>query len=227
MSIRLVFIIFLIVVFAAGTGFVSYSQSTGITLKQAYDTGNVVITQNTSAGTVPHQVNLVNSGNDPVKVKVGDILVANSSQDLVVAENRTVEKNSTVSVMAYCIEPSERAVSGTKFTVGNPAPDAVKEIIYGSNPKDIANATGAQVQIWILASGNNLNIYSGEPVAMVENQNLTYTQLRQMVADGKTIISTRYNVGVEEIKNLNLNETSNSSGVINGFLSWLKTTTGI
>ena len=38
-----------------------------------------------------------------------------------------------------------------------------------------------------LASGDNLNIYSGEPVAMVENQNLTYTQLRQMVADGKTI----------------------------------------
>ena len=43
----------------------------------------------------------------------------------------------------------------------------------------------------------------------------------------KQSISTRYNVGVEEIKNLNLNETSNSSGVINGFLSWLKTTTGI
>ena len=227
MSIRLVFLIFLIVAFAAGTGFISYSQSTGISLKQAYDNGNLVITQNTSAGTVPHQVNLVNSGNDPVKVKVGDILVTNSSQDLVVAENRTVEKNSTVLVVAYCIEPSERAISGTKFAVGNPAPDAVKEIIYGSNTKDIANATSAQVQIWILATGNNLNIYSGEPVAMVETQNLTYTQLRQIVEDGKTSISTRYNIGVNEIKNLNLNETSNSSGVINGFLSWLKTSTGI
>ncbi len=227
MSIRLVFLIFLIVAFAAGTGFISYSQSTGISLKQAYDNGNLVITQNTSAGTVPHQINLVNSGNDPVKVKVGDILVTNSSQDLVVAENRTVEKNSTVLVVAYCIEPSERAVSGTKFAVGNPAPDAVKEIIYGSNTKDIANATSAQVQIWILATGNNLNIYSGEPVAMVETQNLTYTQLRQIVEDGKTSISTRYNIGVNEIKNLNLNETSNSSGVINGFLSWLKTSTGI
>jgi len=227
MSIRLVFLIFLIVAFAAATGFISYSQSTGISLKQAYDNGNLVITQNTSAGTVPHQINLVNSGNDPVKVKVGDILVTNSSQDLVVAENRTVEKNSTVLVVAYCIEPSERAVSGTKFAVGNPAPDAVKEIIYGSNTKDIANATSAQVQIWILATGNNLNIYSGEPVAMVETQNLTYTQLRQIVEDGKTSISTRYNIGVNEIKNLNLNETSNSSGVINGFLSWLKTSTGI
>ena len=36
------------------------------------------------------------------------------------------------------------------------------------------------------ASGVNFNIYTGEPVAMVEKQNITYTKLRQMVADAKT-----------------------------------------
>ena len=45
MSIRLVFLIFVIVIFAAGTGFLSYSQSTGISLAQAYTNGNVNITQ--------------------------------------------------------------------------------------------------------------------------------------------------------------------------------------
>ena len=59
----------------------------------------------------------------------------------------------------------------------------------GSNPKDLQNATDAQVQIWILYSGVNFKIYSGEPVAMVEKQNITYTQLRELVADAKTAIS--------------------------------------
>ena len=74
MNIRLVFIILVILIFAVGSGYVSYSQSTGIPLKEAYKNGNVVITQNTSAGTVPHQVNIVNNGNDAIKVKVGDVL---------------------------------------------------------------------------------------------------------------------------------------------------------
>ena len=98
MNMRLVFLIFLIVVFAAGFGFISYSQSTGISLNEAYGTGNIVITQNTSAGTVPHQVNIVNNGNDPIKVEVGDVLTAQSSQNLVVAENKTIKKNTTDAV---------------------------------------------------------------------------------------------------------------------------------
>ncbi len=221
------FLIFVIVVFAAGSGVTSYSQSTGIPLKQAYDNGNLVIIQNTTAGTVPHQVNIINSGKDPVKVKVGDILSAELSQNLVIAENKTLKKNSTDIVMAYCIEPSQRAVPGAKFKVGKSSPDAVKEIISSSNPKDLENATNAQVQIWILASGVNFNIYSGEPVAMVETQNISYTQLKQKVSDAKTALSTRFNVKVEEIKNLNLNGTSNSGNDVNGIFNWLKTTTGI
>lgn len=73
----------------------------------------------------------------------------------------------------------------------------------------------------------NFNIYSGEPVALVESQKINYTKLRQIVADAKTAISARFNVSADNIKNLNQNGTSNSSGVLDGFSNWLKSTTGI
>lgn len=227
MNIRLVFLILVIVVFASWTGFGSYSQSTGIPLTQAYNDGFVNITQNTSAGTVPHQVNIANKGKNPIKVEVGDVLSAESSQDLVIVENKTIKKNSTDIVSAYCLDPSQRAVPGVNLKATATSSDAIKQVIYGSNLKDINNATNAQVQIWILSSGVNFNIFSGEPVAVVESQKINYTKLRQIVSDAKTAISTRFNVKVDDIKNLNQNGTSNSSGVLDGFSTWLKNTTGI
>ncbi len=227
MNIRLVFLILIIIIFAFWTGFESYSQSTGLTLNQAYSDGFVNITQNTSAGTVPHQVNIFNNGKDPIKAEVGDVLSSESSQDLVIAENKTIKKNSTDTVYAYCLDPSQRAVPGVKLKANGTSSDAIKQVIYGSNLQDINNATNTQVQIWILTSGVNFNIYSGEPVALVETQKINYTKLRQIVSDAKTAISTRFNVSVDNIKNLNQNKTSNSSNLIDGFSSWLKNTTGI
>lgn len=227
MNIRLVFLILVIVVFASWTGFESYSQSTGLPLAQAYSEGFVNITQNTSAGTVPHQVNISNNGKDPIKVVIGDVLSSESSQDLVIAENKTIKKNSTNIVSAYCLDPSKRALPGVKLKTNDTSSDAIKQVIYGSNINDINNATNAQVQIWILSSGVNFNIYSGEPVALVESQKINYTKLRQIVADAKTAISARFNVSADNIKNLNQNGTSNSSGVLDGFSNWLKSTTGI
>lgn len=227
MNIRLVFLILVIVVFASWTGFESYSQSTGLPLAQAYSEGFVNITQNTSAGTVPHQVNISNNGKDPIKVVIGDVLSSESSQDLVIAENKTIKKNSTNIVSAYCLDPSKRALPGVKLKTNDTSSDAIKQVIYGSNINDINNATNAQVQIWILSSGVNFNIYSGEPVALVESQKINYTKLRQIVADAKTAISARFNVSADNIKNLNQNRTSNSSGVLDGFSNWLKSTTGI
>lgn len=227
MNMRLVFLIFLIVVFAAGFGFISYSQSTGISLNEAYGTGNIVITQNTSAGTVPHQVNIVNNGNDPVKVEVGDVLTAQSSQDLVIAENKTIKKNNTDTISAYCLDPSQRAIPGVKLKANGTSTNAVKQVIMASNINDLNNATNAQVQIWILTSGVDFNIYSGESVAVVETQKINYTKLRQIVSDAKTAISTRFNVNVNNIDKLNQNGTSNSTGIVGGFINWIKSTTGI
>jgi hypothetical protein len=226
MNIRLVFLILIIVIFAAGTGFLSYSQSTGISLTQAYANGNVVITQNTSAGTIPHQVNITNKGKDPVKVQIGDVLTSDSSQDLVIAENKTLKINSTDLVSAYCIEPSQRAVPGVKLKVNGTSSNAVKQVIEGSNIKDLSNATNAQVQIYILTSGVDFNIYSGEPVAVVQSQIINYTKLRQIVSDAKTALSTRFGVTVDNIDNINQNTTSNSSNTADEFLNWLKTSTG-
>ena len=39
----------------------------------------------------------------------------NTSQDLVIAENKTVKKNGTDTVMAYCLEPEQQAVPGANL----------------------------------------------------------------------------------------------------------------
>jgi hypothetical protein len=227
MSIRLVFLIFVIVIFAAGTGFLSYTQSTGIPLAQAYTDGNVVITQVTPAGSIPHHLNITNNGNEPINVQIGDVLISNSSQNLVIAQNETVNKNSSDIVSAYCIQPSQRAVPGVKLEVNGTSSNAVKQVIEGSNPNDLTNATSTQVQIFILTSGVNFYIYSGEPVAEVSNQSITYTKYRQLVTAASAALATRFNVSVNNIGNINQNQTSNSTDSVNGFLNWVKTNTGI
>jgi hypothetical protein len=227
MSIRLVLLIFVIVIFAAGTGFLSYTQSTGIPLAQAYTDGNVVITQVTPAGSIPHQVNITNNGNEPINVQIGDILISNSSQNLVIAQNETVDKNSSDIVSAYCIQPSQRAVPGVKLNANGTSSNAVKQVIEGSNPNDLTNATSTQIQIFILTSGVNFYMYSGEPVAEVSNQSITYTKYRQLVTAASAALATRFNVTVNNIGNINQNQTSNSTDSVNGFLNWVKTNTGI
>ncbi|UTB32951.1 MAG: hypothetical protein NKF70_01355 [Methanobacterium sp. ERen5] len=227
MNFRLVLLIFLVVLFAAGTGYLSYSQSTGLPLKEAYDSGNVVITQNTSAGTVPHQIMVVNNGRDPVKVQVGDVLTANSSQDLVVAENKTVSTNSSEMVYAYCLDPSTQAVVGSKLKANGTASNAIKQVIDSSNIHDLNNATNAQLELWILTAGVNFNIYSGEPVALVNNQKITYTTLKQMVTNSKSNLASQFNVKVDNIKNINQNSTQSSDGTLKGVYHWFKSMIGM
>ena len=227
MSIRLVFLIFVIVIFAAGTGFLSYSQSTGISLTQAYTDGNVVITQVTPAGSIPHHVNITNNGKEPINVQIGDVLVSNSSQNLVIAQNITIDKNSTNTVFAYCIQPSQRAVPGVKLNVNGTSSNAVIQVIESSNPNNLSSATNTQAQIFILTSGVNFYIYSGEPTAEVTNQSITYTKYKQIVTAASTALATRYNVTVSNIATINQNQTPNSTNSVTGFLNWVKTNTGI
>lgn len=215
------------VLFAVGTGFLSYSQSTGIPLKEAYDNGNVVITQNTSAGTVPHQVVVSNNGRDPIKVQVGDVLTANSSQNLVVAENKSIPTNSTEVIYAYGLDPSTQAVVGSKLKANGTASNAIQQVIASSNIQDQTNATNAQLEIWILTSGVNFNIYSGEPVALVNAQKINYTTLRQMVTNAKSSLASQFNVKVDNIKNINQSSTQNSNGTLKGVYHWFKSLIGM
>ncbi len=188
MNIRLVIIIFIIIVFAAGTGGLSYTQLAGVPLTQAYNEGHVVITQITSAGTVPHQVSVNNTGTKPIIMSVGDVLMSSSSQNLVVAENSTVPPNSTGVVKAYCLEPAKTAVPGTTFNDVGVFSDAIKDVIYSSNPDDLENATTTQLEIWILSTGTDIDVYSGEPVALVKQQQTTYYQLQQQIIYAKSLI---------------------------------------
>jgi hypothetical protein len=216
-----------ILIFAVGTGYVSYSQSTGIPLKEAYKNGNVIITQNTSAGTVPHQVNIINNGNDAIKVKMGDVLQSETSQDMVIAENKTVNKNGTDTLIAYCLEPEQQAVPGANLNASKISSLSIKEVIMGSNPKNLQNATDTQIQIWILSSGVDFKIYSGEPVAMVEKQNMTYTKLRELVATAKTELASKFKVNQDQIDNLDQNKGNSSNNILDNIMTWLKSTTGL
>ena len=227
MNFRLVLLIFLVVLFAVGTGFLSYSQSTGISLKDAYNNGNVIITQNTSAGTVPHQVVVANNGRDPIKVEVGDVLTSNSSQKLVVAENKSVPTNSSEVIYAYCLDPSTQAIVGSKLEASGTASNAIQQVIANSNIHDQTNATTAQLEIWILTSGVNFNIYSGEPVALVSAQKINYTTLRQMISNAKSSLASQFNVKVDNIKNINQSSTQSSDGTLKGAYHWFKSMIGM
>ena len=226
MNLRVILLVFVIFIFAIGFGVMSYSQSLGVPLKQAYDEGKVTIVQNTTAGTVPHVVVVHNNGTKPVKLQKGDILKSNSSQDLVIAENDKVPQNSTGNVSAYCFEPGQEAVQGAKLSPSaTTASTQIKQIIDNSNPSDLQNATSTQLQIWTVVSGGNLNIYSGEPAALVDNQGITFSKLRQELANARSSVMTMFNVNSEGLTNLSQNSTTTSSGVqgvFNDFMSWIK-----
>jgi len=222
MNIRLIIIIFLIIVFAAGTGAESYSQLSGVPLTKAYNGGHVVIIQITNAGTVPHQVLVNNTGIKPVKLSMGDVLNSNTSQNLVVAENVTVNANSSSDVDAYCLEPAKQAVPGATFNSVGTASNAIKEIIYSSNPNNLQNATSTQLQIWLLSSGTKFSIYTGEPVALIDEQGTSYTTLRKGIKYAKTLISLRFNITTDQINSYNQNSTSDNGNLWNNIVNSFK-----
>jgi hypothetical protein len=232
MNLRVILLVFIIFIFAVGFGVMSYSESLGIPLKQAYDNGKVTVVQNTTAGTVPHVVTIKNNDTKPVKVQKGDILKSNSSQDLVIAENSNIPENSTENINAYCFEPTQQAVVGAKLQPSsNTASSQIKQIITDSNPSDIQNATSAQLQIWTVVSGGNLTIYSGEPAALVDKQGITFFKLRQELTDAKSSVMSMFNVTSDGLENLTQQSTTTSSGdvqsLFNGFIDWIKGSLGI
>ncbi|MBI5681432.1 MAG: hypothetical protein HZC47_11110 [Methanobacterium sp.] len=225
MNIRVLSIIFVILIFALGSGYLSYSVSGGTALKDAYSNGNIKVIQKTSAGTVPHEVIITNDGNVAVKVKKGDVLSSTPSQDLVIGEDKKVASNSNETVKAYCIEPSQRAVANTKLLPVNSTYNGVTQVIRNSNPLDPESAYKAQLQIYLIMSGGNLNIYTGEPVAIVDTKKISWTQFRQDVSNAKSDLMKTFNVNESEIKDLNQKQglnVGNPQTWIDNFSNWLK-----
>ena len=223
--------LFVIFIFAFGFGTLSYLQSQGIPLKQAYDEDSILVVQNTTAGTVPHELMIKNNGIEPVDVERGDLLTSENSQDLVVAEDGRIPSNSTKIIKAYCFEPSQRAEVGSELTPSNKTSDQIKQVIEDSDPYNLQNAIKTQSKIWVIVSGGNVDPYSGEALALVEKQGISFSQLQQNISEAKLEVMGQFNINSEEIKSLAQNQTENTSQQIQSWIEdiikWIRESLGI
>ncbi len=229
MNIRVVSVVLIILLFALVSGLLSYSLYGGMPLKEAYGGGNIKVIQETAAGTIPHEVKIINDGNKDIKVKKGDVLASTVSQDLVIAEDKQISSNSNGTVKAFCLYPSPKAVVNARLLPTNDTYNAVNRVISNSNPSDPQNAMKTQLQIWVITTGGNLNPYTGEPVAVVESQNMTWKQLRQNISSAKSDIMTLFNVTENQIGSLNQTQSSpgQTSSWIGSTISWIKGSLGM
>lgn len=235
MNFRVLLLIFLVFLFFIGTVIFSFRTFETNSLNQAYQDGSVELIQNTQAGTVPHIVTIKNNGKQPLTVRTGQILTSNNSQDLVVAEDKRIDKNSSANVKAYCFEPKQKAAPGSKLAPSNQASQQITAIINNSNLSNIQNTTQTQLQIWILVSGNEVNINSGETSAFIEKQDLSNANILQELSDAKDNLITSLNISTNDLKTINQTSFQNNSGdifnwinsLINEFITWIKTSFGI
>jgi hypothetical protein len=227
MNIRVAGIVFIVVLFALTSGYMSYSVSSGDALNEVYNKENIQVIQSTSAGTVPHEVNVKNNGNNAIKVKKGEVLSSSVSPNMIIAEDKTVEPNSNETVKAYSLEPSERVNVGSKLLPVNTTYDSLNQIIDESDPSNKQSALNTQLEIWIIMSGGNLNPYTGEPVAVVEKNNIKWTELRQNISDAKTSIKNTFNVNENQISSLKNKDINAGQTWIDEISDYISSSSGI
>ncbi len=235
MNLRVILLVFVVILFFLASVLISFVSFETNSLSQGYQDGNVQLIQSTPAGTIPHIIIVKNNGKGPVMVESGQILTSNTSQNLVVAEDKVVEQNSSESLKAYCFEPNQSAVPGSNLTPTSQASTQVKTLIKNSNPNNIQNATQTQLEIWILVTKDNVNINVGEAPGLVQQQQISYSKLNQDIGTAKNNLISSFNISSSEIGNLNQtssqinlnNIVNNAFNWINRFVDWVKTTLGI
>jgi hypothetical protein len=103
----------------------------------------------------------------------------------------------------------------------------VLTIIQNSVPSDATSARQAQLQIWNLKTGGEVDPYSGEAAALVEESRSSYYQLRQDLSAARDNLSSQFNLTNETLRNLqNLAETQNASW-LEDFRNWINQVLGI
>lgn len=228
MNIRLVFLIAAVIVFSFGSGALSFFYGGGINLEQAYNDNQISIVQKTYAGSIPHNVTVKNNGSQPVVVNKGTILKSEESQDLVIIENKKISPNSNDSLQTYCIEPNQKAIPQKTLKPSGTVSPEIKQIIDYSNPSNLQNATKSQLQIWIIVGKGNVNPYSGEAMALVENQGIRYYQLRNNLSIAKNSVMEQFNMTNTTIKNISSTSDSSSANKwFNDLRQWLRLNLGI
>jgi len=230
MNFRVILLVILVLIFTFSGIYLSMLSFDATSLKNSYGKGEVEIIQNTTAGTIPHVILIKNDGKQPIMVESGQILVSNSSQDLVVAEDIRVNQNSSSYIRAYCFEPNQTATPGLKLTPTDKASSDVQQLIKNSNLADQQNTTSTQLQIWILVSGDNVDLNSGEASVLLKNQNNNSTEIVNQFNEAKNNLLKNLNITEDQIKNIKTESTISSSdivGWINEFINWIKTSFNI
>lgn len=228
MNFRVILLVSLIVIFAVSMGVTNFASLGGVDLEKAQADAKVEINQNTAAGTVPHTVTIKNNGTQPVTVSKGQLLNNPSSQDLVVAEDLTIPAGSNSTVKTYCTEPDQKATPGAKLTANQTANTMVLTIITDSNPSDPSSARSAQLKIWILKKGGEVDPYTGEAQAMVQSSKSTYYQLKQDLSAANNNVTTQFGLSNETLKNMtNLASPEGITSWIDALRNWFKNTMGI
>lgn len=222
MNFRVILLVVLVLIFTMSGVYLSVLSFESNSLTDAYKEGDLEIIQNTTAGTVPHVILVKNNGKNPVMVEVGQILESNSSQDLVVAEDKRVSQNSSSYIRAYCLQPNQTATPGEKLEPTEKASSKIKQIIENSNLADTQNATITQLQIWIIVSKDNLNTTSGEASVLLEKEGLTSTEISQLLNDTRSKLVKNLNITEGELKNLKPNSTMDLNEIIDGIINWIK-----
>lgn len=222
MNFRVILLVILVLVFTVSGAYLSVASFQANSLKTAYDEGNLEITQNTTAGTMPHIVQVRNGGKKPVMVESGQILGSDDSQDMVAAESKRINQNSSDYIRAYCYEPNQTAVVGAILSPKAKASSEIKYLIDNSDIVDTDNATSTQLQIWILVSGDNVDTTSGEVQAFVRKQSISTSEITSELNDARTSLMESLNITEEEIKGLEPTSSTDLGDLINGFINWIK-----
>jgi ARG and Rhodanese-Phosphatase-superfamily-associated Protein domain len=230
MNFRVILLLILVLIFTLSGIYLSLLSFEATSLKESFNKGEVEIIQNTTAGTIPHVILVKNNGKRPIMVEMGQILASNTSQDLVVAEDKRVNQNSSSYIRAYCFQPNQTASPGTKLSPTDKASNEVKQLITNSNLADAQNTTRTQLQIWIIVSRNNIDLNSGEASLLTQNQSINNTEITTQLNEARTDLIKNLNLTDEELKNIKPESAIGSDdiiGWINEFINWIRTSFNI
>lgn len=225
MNFRVILLVILVLIFTISGIYLSILSFEATSLKDSYNKGEMEIIQDTAAGTVPHVIMIKNNGKRPVMVETGQILVSDTSQDLVVAEDKMVKGNSSSYIRAYCFQPNQTATPGTKFTPTDKASKEIQQLIINSNLADPQNTTKTQLQIWIIVTKDHVDLNSGEVSVLMKNSSINNTEITNQINEAKENLLQNLNITEGEIQNIKGESSLGSGdiiGWINGFINWFK-----
>jgi hypothetical protein len=222
MNFRVILLVILVLIFTVSGVYLSVVSFETNSLITAYDEGNLEITQNTTAGSVPHVILVRNGGKKPVMVESGQILRSDNSQDLVAAESKRINQNTSDYVRAYCFEPNQTADPGAKLIPKDKASYEIKHIIDNSNNVDAENSTITQLQIWIIVSDDNVDITKGEVQAFMKKQSITTAEITEELNNARSSLLESLNITEGQIKDINPTSSMDLGDLINGFINWIK-----